>query len=152
MELRLIDLDEHEKRFNEIENIKNPILNNKTKVEYALSALSLCGKKYEVNPPKKKSMKMKIGSCYSNSIKKSEDGFEYVEGVITSKKDGNKISHAWNIDSEGNHYDFTLIDTKNYEYFGVVIPYGLLFEIGKRNGCIWYCSLPYLEIKSEINQ
>ncbi len=75
-----------------------------------------------------------------------QDGYQYVEGVITSKNSGDKISHAWNIDSNGRHIDFTLLETAYYVYKGVIIPRHILYQVGFKNGGIWYCCLPYLEL------
>jgi len=56
-------------------------------------------------------MRMKAQTCYANAESKRDKGFNYVEGIITSKKSGLQISHAWNVDSNGRHVDFTVMDT-----------------------------------------
>jgi len=73
-------------------------------------------------------------------------GYRYVEGVITNKVSGLQISHAWNIDPAGNHVDFTILETNEFIYNGVVIPQKLLSQIGFKNGGIWYCHLPYINV------
>ena len=89
---------------------------------------------------------MKPQSCYPNAIKKVQDVYQNVEGVITSKNSGDKISHAWNINSNGRRIDFTILGTHNYLYHGIIIHKKILREIAFQNGGIWYCSLPYLSI------
>lgn len=86
---------------------------------------------------------MKTGLCYSNSINKLNNGYKYVEGVITNKVTGQKISHAWNIESQGKHVDFTILETDEYLYKGIIIPKNILYVVGFKNGGIWYCCLPY---------
>lgn len=61
-----------------------------------------------------------------------EKGYQYVEGVIIHKDSGLKISHAWNIDSQGNHVDFTIINTDEYLYRGIVIPKNILYALDGR--------------------
>ena len=89
---------------------------------------------------------MEPQSCYPNAIKKMQDGYLYVEGVITCKNSGDKISHAWNVDSNGRHIDFTILETANFKYKGVIIPQHILGQVGLKNGGKWYCCLPYLEL------
>jgi len=41
--------------------------------------------------------------------------------------------------------DVTFKDAENYDYFGIELPFTQIFQIGKMNGDIWYCALPYLK-------
>lgn len=90
---------------------------------------------------------MKSGSCYANAIKKMDEGYQYVEGLIIDRGSGQKISHAWNIDAKGNHIDFTIINTDEYIYRGIIISEDILYAVGWKNGRIWYSCLPYLVLK-----
>ncbi len=144
MNLTLITEPEYTKRLQEIMYYKQLGFDNELKVHYSLPLLEKAGKIFNVHPPQKKSSKMKSGNCYGNAVQKIIKGFEYVEGVATNKETGFKFSHAWNIDPDGNPIDFTIMDTQKYEYNGINIPKNLLFEIGEKNGKIWYSSLPYL--------
>jgi hypothetical protein len=132
-------------RLSEIEKLRSlGLLDNDLKVKYTRPIIDAHGKLFQVNPPPKKSMKMKIGSCYSNSHSKREKGYEYVEGIIKDKITGMEISHAWNVDAKGHHFDFTLIDTDSYEYRGIIVPFSLRYQIAEKTGKVWYCVLPYI--------
>lgn len=144
MNLTLLTEPEYSNRLGEIMLYNKLGCDNEIKVYYSIPVLDKVGIIFNVNPPRKKRSKMKYGNCYGNAILRMSDGFEYVEGIITNKETGFQISHAWNIDSKGNHIDFTIIDTQKYKYKGVVISKKLLYEIGKKNGGLWYCSLPYI--------
>jgi len=69
-----------------------------------------------------------------------------LRSIVTEKKSGFKISHAWAINPQGLHIDFTLLNTDEYEYKGIIVPENILYQVGFKNGGIWYCCLPYLEI------
>ncbi len=143
--LKIIKSSELLLRFSEIENLRSAgLLDNDLKVEYSREIIHACGQLFEVSPPPKKSMKMKSGCCYGNAHSKREKGYGYVEGIIKDKNTGLEISHAWNVDSAGKHYDFTLIDTESYEYKGVVIPFDLRYDVAAKTGKVWYCVLPYI--------
>ena len=136
MKFELINDKTYYKRLKEISplNISDEI-NNALKVKYSSSILKKYGQLYNVKSPPKKSQIMKIGSCYSNSIKKmSKCYFSYVEGVITNRKSGFKISHAWNVNSIGEHIDFTIKQPEEFEYIGIIIPSLLLYQVGEKNG------------------
>jgi hypothetical protein len=146
MKIELLDENEYQKRFKELKLLQIVERDNDLKVNYSQSLLDLVGKDFDVFPPPKKSSKMKSGSCYTNAIKKLDKGYQYVEGIITDKISGEKISHAWNIDSNGRHIDFTILETANYVYKGVTISRHILYQIGFKNGGIRYCCLPYLNL------
>ena len=144
----LLDEDQLIQRYLEIENIRSAgLIDNDLKVLYSRPIIETYGQLFNVNPPPKKTMKMKSGSCYGNAYRKREKGYGYVEGIIKVKKTGLEISHAWNVDSEGKHFDFTLIDTESYEYRGIEIPYNLHIDVAFKTGKVWYCVLPYITFK-----
>jgi hypothetical protein len=146
--MKILDEDKLQQRFKEIQNIRsNGLLDNELKIEYSREIIYACGQLFEVNAPPKKSMKMKSGNCYGNAQSKRQKGYGYVEGIIKVKSSGLEISHAWNVDSSGKHYDFTLIDTELYEYRGIVIPVNLHYEIASKTGKVWYCVLPYISFE-----
>lgn len=146
MEFKLLNDAEYQIRFSQIDFLQSIGRDNSIKVKYSEEILNQFGKQFDVFPPPKKSNKMKAASCYPNSIAKMNSGYQYVEGIITHKNSGQKISHAWNIDSNGKHVDFTILKTDDYFYKGIIIPKKILYEVGFKNGGIWYCCLPYLEI------
>jgi len=147
MELIILTDAIHQNRFREISFLRSYGEDNDLKVKYSEEVLYVCGTDFTVFPPPKKSNRMKAGFCYSNAIKKMDEGYQYVEGVAIQVGSGQKISHAWNIDSQGNHVDFTLINTVDYLYKGIIIPKNLLTTVGCKNGGIWYCCLPYLGVE-----
>jgi len=144
MVLKLRALSVISKRFAEIEQLRHLGVDNHLKVKYSMPILKKHGQIFEVHPPPKKSMRMKAQTCYANAESKRDKGFNYVEGVITSKKSGLQISYAWNVDSNGRHVDFTVMDTGNYEYLGIVIPWPILSEVAFSTARMWYTVLPYL--------
>ena len=75
-----------------------------------------------------------------------DQGFKYVDGIIICKHSGIKISHAWNVNSAGKHIDFTILNTEDYIYRVIIIPEKILYDVGFKNGGIWYCCLPYLDV------
>jgi hypothetical protein len=143
--LKIITYNELLKRHSEIEKIRSFGYNdNDLKIKYSMPILDIHGQIFNVHPPVKKSMKMKSGNCYGNAHSKREKGYEYVEGIIKDKITGFEISHAWNVDSNGVHFDFTLIDTDSYVYKGLVVPFSLRYQIAEKTGKVWYCVLPYI--------
>ena len=148
IQLTIIDDIILNERYSEIQNIRNIGLNdNDLKVKYSKPIIDKYGEYFIVHPPLKKSMKMKSGSCYGNAHKKNRDnGYKYVEGIIRSKYTGIEISHAWNVDTNGKHFDFTITDTENYDYYGIIVPFDLRYEISSKTGKVWYCVLPYINI------
>ena len=76
-------------------------------------------------------------------------GYGYVEGIIVHKIYKLILPWSWNIDSKGNHVDFTKEFSEDWEYYGIVIPKNLVYEIGFRNAGIWYSVLPFIEINNK---
>lgn len=146
MKFNLIKEKEYQKWFKEITSHFQLGIDNKLKVQYSLLVLNKVAENFEVFPPTPKSRRLKKGNCYANSISKMQNGFQYVEGVITDKESNLQISHAWNVDKDGNHIDFTIMETHRFEYKGVIIPPIIIYEVGSKNGHVWYCCLPYLEV------
>jgi|688.fasta_scaffold711255_2 hypothetical protein len=104
------------------------------------------GIKYYVKNIKIKGRKFKLGNCFISAAElSSELGYKYVEGIAISKTSGQVICHAWNIDESGTPIDVTFKDAYNYDYIGIELPFAQIFQIGKMNGGIWYCALPYLK-------
>lgn len=108
------------------------------------SILKLRSQKFGVKKGKSDKRTFKNGHCFSNSVKKMMEGYGYVEGYIEDKE-GFRIPHSWNVDSEGNHFDFTLKNPEEYKYIGIVIPNDKVIEVGEKNGYIWYCVLPFVD-------
>jgi hypothetical protein len=88
---------------------------------------------------------------YQVSGKKMGKGYGYVEGIIVHKNYKLIQPWSWNVDSEGNHVDFTKDLSKDWEYYGIVIPETLVYEIGSKNGGVWYSVLPFIEIENEMD-
>lgn len=146
MELKVRAKNVYQSRLKQIQNLQTLGVDNDLKVKYSMEVLGKYGQICPVQPPRKRSQYMKTGRCYGNAARKYRDHkFQYVEGVATHKSTGIKISHAWNIDLDENHIDFTFSDPEEYEYHGVIIPYLIRFEVGLKNGGIDYCVLPFLK-------
>lgn len=111
----------------------------------SMSILDRKGEKFIVVSGRKDRRTHKMGFCYSNSSKMMNKGYDYVEGYVVNKKNGVKNGHSWNVDKNGNHFDFTYDDPNEYDYFGVVIPESVVWDVGHKNGGIWYCVLPFVE-------
>jgi uncharacterized protein affecting Mg2+/Co2+ transport len=119
---------------------------NELVYKYTESIIKKKAKKFDVTSVKVKGRRAQLGSCYGNAAELCSDKkWDYVEGIAIKKNTGQVFCHAWNIDENGRAVDVTFSDAQLYEYFGIVIPFGLIFEIGRRIGGIWYCSLPYLK-------
>jgi len=101
------------------------------------------GQKCNVLPSKGR--KFKLGKCYSNAVEMMQRGYGYVEGFVIDKQTGDYLAHAWNVDNNGNHFDFTFKDPQSYEYFGIHIPEEVVWEVGEKNGHIWYAVLPFVD-------
>jgi len=102
------------------------------------------GQKFNVKMGVSDKRKFRLGNCYPNSVRKMREGFNYVEGYIVDE-DGSIISHSWNVDGEGNHFDFTFKNPEKYEYFGIIVPDDIVWEVGLKNGGVWYCVLPFVD-------
>ena len=113
------------------------------------SILKRKSKKCNVLKGKVDRRRFRLGECYSNSVQMMKNGYGYVEGYVITK-DGDFISHAWNIDTEGHCWDFTFKDPENYEYFGLEIPEDVLWEVGRKNGHIWFSVLPFVDEKFNL--
>lgn len=108
--------------------------------------ISRYGSPFEVDNLKLPGRKFKLGNYFINAAEISRDlGYKYVEGIAVCKTSGDVICHAWNIDKSERAVDVTFTKTTNYDYFGIEIPFSQIWQIGKMNGGIWYCSLPYLK-------
>ena len=102
-------------------------------------------KKYIVSRGKSDRRKFREGNCYLNSANMMSNGYDYVEGYVSRKSDGLIFGHAWNVNSNGDHIDFTLKDPENYDYFGVIIPEKVVWDVGVKNGHVWYSVLPFVD-------
>ena len=85
-----------------------------------------------------------LGVCYANAVRLI-DKYNYVEGYVIRKNSKIKIAHAWNCDNAGNHFDSTLIDPEEHDYFGVIIPTSLVYKVGMRKGGVWFSTLSFLD-------
>jgi len=117
-------------------------------LNYSEDILIRLGQKYQVEIGKTDRRKFRTGMCYQNSIRKTDEGYLYVEGYILHRINYHKISHAWNVDKDGNHYDFTLKDNNEYDYYGLVVPTDLVYEVGSLKGGNWGSCLPYIKVEN----
>lgn len=121
------------------------ILLNDLVVNETEQILNECGKPYNVISGKIDRRKQKLGFCYYNTFKKSlYDNYQYVEGIAVNKITGEKLCHAWNVDNEGNHIDFTFKNANDYNYYGVIIPIDIVSKIGLINNGVTYSTLAFI--------
>ena len=73
------------------------------------------------------------------------EGYDYVEGLVTNEF-GSLLSHAWNVDENGNHIDFSVDENYLLTYWGIILPEELVQDVGNENGEISYCVLPFINI------
>lgn len=117
------------------------------KVNATADILNSYGQKYEVKKGKIDRRTHKHGQCYWNANKMMNKGYNYVEGVIIPNDGSYSFSHAWNVDVNGNHYDFTIDHPEDYTYVGVILDELNVMMVGYNNGSIHYCILPFLKLK-----
>ena len=147
--------EEKRKRILEISNLKGPTIElvdevNQLKLEIIQDLLEKEGMINNVKAGKKDRRKHKIGKCYYNAARMTEENYYYVEGIITHKKNGYQICHAWNEDMNGEWWDFTLDDPEDFDYKGIKIPNMPIYETGARNGRIWPILLLFIDSIEEL--
>lgn len=130
-----------------LKSIDDSLLLNELVVFESNSILGKQGQIFIVKSGKINRTKQKLGNCYNNAAQMMSKGYEYVEGYCIRRSDGFKFGHAWNKDKHGTHFDFTLDNSGEYDYFGIVIPSKLVRAVGFRNGCVWYSALPFIDEK-----
>lgn len=134
----------------ELGKIKNKLDSQKRMLDFLVleeskSILNEKGQIFTVYSGKKDRRTMKLGFCWGNSSKMMLKGYGYVEGYVIHKETGLKVSHSWNVDSSGTHLDFTYDNPGDYEYFGIIIPNNIVLEVGRKNGGMWFCVLPFID-------
>lgn len=134
------------KNMTELQTIRLEILVQKE----SKSILKEKGQTFTVYSGKKDRRSMKMRYCWGNSSKMMLKGYGYVEGYVIHKENGIKYSHSWNVDSNGVHWDFTYDNPEDYEYFGIIIPDNIVWEVGRKNGGMWYCVLPFIDDFSSL--
>jgi len=109
--------------------------------------LKKIGSPFNVSSPNRKDCCKEQGICYANAAEKmSQENIGYVEGIVQSKKmPGIIVAHAWNVEKNGSHIDYTYEFPEDYNYYGVIIPTKIVFEVGSENGFIWYAVLPFID-------
>lgn len=113
--------------------------------------LEKLGKSYSVKYGKVFGRSFQRGLCYANAAGMMDQGYGYVEGFVTIKGFEEKIPHAWNVDMDGNHIDFTFDGPNPVDYFGVVIPERTVYEVGLNRGGVWFAVLPFIEnLEAEV--
>ena len=99
----------------------------------------------EINTCKVDRRKIKLGYCYGNSSNRLNDHHLYVEGVATNKKTFNQTYHAWNINENDSHIDYTFAEISDkFTYQGLIIPSEIVREVGYRKNGVWGPVIPFL--------
>lgn len=117
------------------------------KIIASTDILNSYGQEYQVKRGKIDRRTHKLGQCYWNANKMMQQGYKYVEGVIIPKDGSSSFSHAWNVDENGNHLDFTINEPEEYTYLGIILTDLNVMMVGYNNGGIHYCTLPFLKLK-----
>jgi hypothetical protein len=104
------------------------ILNN-LNIQESQFILSKRGKPYNVKSITNSREPLLKGQCYYNAVRMMKYDYDYAEGYIVMMGTNIKISHAWNVDPQGNHIDFTIPDSELFDYFGVIVPGDILIDI-----------------------
>ena len=113
---------------------------------FSKTLINRYGVLYNVQNRRVPGRRFRLGNCYSNAVEMSQNQeYKYVEGIAVCKTSGVAICHAWNIDKNERAIDVTYVDTDNYDYYGIEISFEQIRKIGRMNGGIWFCSLPYLK-------
>lgn len=94
-----------------------------------------------------------FNNCYRNSYRKMGEDIGYVEGLIINKSNPSGIIyHSWNINQDGEFIDYTLRNSSEYEYIGIVIPNEIVDQVvssinvqEKRKAFIHLPIFPFLE-------
>jgi hypothetical protein len=115
-------------------------------IDLGKKPLDIFGKIFEVIHYKLPRKRPGLGKCYITAYEIARDNnLLYVEGHLTEIGTGKQIAHAWNVDNEGNHVDFTFKNPKQYQYKGVVIPFETVYEVNSKRSAT-FCILPFLEV------
>jgi hypothetical protein len=108
-------------------------------------------------------LELEPNMCRTNSMEvclESEGEYRYVEGVMIPNGFGSQITHSWNIDSDGNLFDFTLHESVTGRdtfasgsgvYFGVEIPIDIVqrvWDLTKMTPPI----IPFLNITPKVEK
>lgn len=91
-------------------------------------------------------------TIFKKSYSKVRDRFMYMEGYITHKDDPNhRIYHSWNLSPEGEHLDFSLPDSQDYTYTGMLIPNDIVIKVVEKLGKKYLSILPFLTVTKVKN-
>lgn len=148
--VNLIMIDEklYRERLNEILKLEIEYERlNRMNLELSIELLLSYGDPVQVQSSRIPNKRFRQRTMFRNARRTCfEDGFGYVEGIVTNKETKWTFAHAWNVDANGNHVDMTIKDPENYSYLGIQIPEILIYEVGYKNGGKWGFNLPFLTV------
>ena len=99
----------------------------------------------EINTCKVDRRKIKFGNCYGNSSNRLNENHLYVEGISTNKKTLHQVYHAWNINKNHTHIDYTFAEISDeFTYQGLIIPSKIVREVGYRKHGVLGPVIPFL--------
>jgi hypothetical protein len=114
-------------------------------IDLGKKAVDNLGEIFDVIHYKLPRKRPRLGKCYITAYEIARDNnLLYVEGHLTEISTGKQIAHAWNVDKEGQHVDFTFKNPKEYQYKGFVIPFETVYEVNRKRGAT-FCIIPFLE-------
>ena len=94
-------------------------------------------------------------NVFKNTYNKINQRYEYVEGIVVSKLNPyDRFYHSWNLTPDGEHVDFTLRESDEFDYYGIVIPNDKVKQVVKsikenvyKQGFLHLPILPFLVLK-----
>jgi hypothetical protein len=148
---KLIDSLSHKERLTKILtlsgssdiNYEDSLLLNELILFESNEFLGKYGEAFIVAAGRKDRRTHKENRCYENSAKMMKKGYDYVEGYVYDRKLKMKFAHAWNINSNGDHVDFTFDEVGDYDYFGVEFPENIVDCVAILNDS-YFSIIPFL--------
>ena len=126
--------------------------------EYGFQQYDVISKNHQIN----KIENSNLNNVYRNTYYKKSDKIGYVEGFLVSKENPNEMFyHSWNLSTEGEFIDFTLRESSEYVYKGIVIDNEIvkmvtqrIQEQENRKGYVHLPILPFLDFQevSKVNK
>lgn len=115
-------------------------------IDLGKKAVDNLGEIFDVIHYKLPRKRPRLGKCYITAYEIARDYNQlYVEGHLIEIGTGKQIAHAWNVDKEGKHVDFTFKNPKQYQYKGVIIPFETVYEVNSKRSAT-FCILPFLKV------
>lgn len=93
-----------------------------------------------------------LKQCYKNAtdLTWQRPPLPYVQGFILYRPTRTVYAHAFNVAPDGRALDSTLEDTRDHEYFGVILERPLLYDLQLLLGTYdWYHNIAQMAAKAD---